>query len=49
MSQLNIALAVVGTVVALIGLLSKPIKKSPVQEPMIAVLVGIGVGPYGLG
>jgi NhaP-type Na+/H+ or K+/H+ antiporter len=48
MSQLNIALAVVGAVVILISLLSKPIKKSLVQEPMIAVLVGVAVGPYGL-
>ncbi|WP_230534370.1 cation:proton antiporter domain-containing protein [Microvirga roseola] len=49
MHQLNIAFAVIGTVVVLIALLSKPIKKSPVQEPMIAVFIGIAVGPYGLG
>jgi sodium/hydrogen antiporter len=49
MSQLNIALAVIGAVVVVIGLFSKPIKKSPVQEPMIAVIVGMAVGPYGPG
>ncbi|MFC4171217.1 cation:proton antiporter [Microvirga sp. GCM10011540] len=49
MHQLNIALAVIAAVVVLIGLFSRPIKKSPVQEPMIAVFVGIAVGPYGFG
>lgn len=49
MEQLNIALAVTGAVVFLVGLLSRPIKKSLLQEPTIAVLVGIAVGPYGLG
>ena len=49
MEQLNIALAVTGTVVVLIGLLSNPIKKSLLQEPTIATCVGIAVGPYSLG
>ncbi len=49
MEQLNAALAVTGAVVVAVGLLSKPIKKSLVQEPMIAALVGAAVGPYGLG
>jgi len=49
MEQLNIALATMGLVVISVGLLSKPIKKSLVQEPMIAVLVGVAVGPFGLG
>lgn len=48
MEQLNIALAVTGAVVVLIALLSNLIKKSLIQEPMIAVLVGIAVGPYAL-
>ena len=49
MEQLNIALAVTGAMVLLIGLLSNPIKKSPLQEPMIATGIGIVVGPYALG
>jgi NhaP-type Na+/H+ or K+/H+ antiporter len=46
--QLNLALAITGAVVLLIALLSNPIKKSLLQEPTIAVAVGIAVGPYGL-
>ncbi|HEV2122903.1 MAG TPA: cation:proton antiporter, partial [Chloroflexota bacterium] len=49
MEQLNLTLAITGAVVILIGLFSNPIKKSVVQEPIIAMCVGIGVGPYVLG
>ena len=49
MEQLDIALACIGLTVILVGLLSAAIKKSLVQEPMIAVFVGIAVGPFGLG
>ncbi len=49
MEQLNIGLAVTGAVVVLVGLLSNILKKSLLQEPMVAVLVGIAAGPYGLG
>ncbi len=49
MSQLNIALAVTGAVVLLVGLFSNRIKRSLLQEPMAAVLVGVAVGPYALG
>ena len=49
MEQLNIALAVTGAVVILVGLLSNPTKKSLLQEPTIAVLVGVAAGPYGFG
>ncbi len=49
MEQLDIALAVTGVVVVLLGLSSNPIKKSPFQEPLIAVLVGGAAGPHGLG
>jgi NhaP-type Na+/H+ or K+/H+ antiporter len=48
MEQLNIALAVTGAVVILVGAFSNAIKQSVLQEPIIAVLVGIAVGPYGL-
>ena len=45
MEQLNIGLAVTGAVVVLIGLLSNVLKKSLLQEPIVAVLVGIATGP----
>ena len=46
MVDLNLALAVLGAVIVAIGLLSVPIKRSVLQEPVVAVLVGIVVGPY---
>ncbi|HEV7346220.1 MAG TPA: sodium:proton antiporter [Devosia sp.] len=49
MPQLNIALAVIALVIILVGAFSKVVKKSLVQEPMLAVVVGVAVGPYGLG
>ena len=48
MTQLNIALALMGGVAVCIALLSAQIKRSPVSEPALAVLVGVAVGPYGL-
>lgn len=48
MTQLNIALAIMGGVAVCIALLSALIKRSPVSEPALAVLVGLAVGPYGL-
>ncbi|MCP9338899.1 cation:proton antiporter domain-containing protein [Stutzerimonas xanthomarina] len=48
MTQLNIALAIMGGVAVCIALLSALIKRSPVSEPALAVLVGAAVGPYGL-
>jgi NhaP-type Na+/H+ or K+/H+ antiporter len=49
MSQLNAALAIMGGVAVCIALLSALIKRSPFSEPALAVLVGLAVGPYGLG
>ncbi|HEV7268656.1 MAG TPA: cation:proton antiporter [Falsiroseomonas sp.] len=49
MSQLNIALALAGTTVLLLGLFSNPIKRSLLQEPLLAMLAGIAAGPYLLG
>lgn len=46
---LNIALATAGLTVVVIALLSEQLKKSPVQEPMLAVAVGIAIGPIGFG
>ena len=48
MTQLNIALALMGGVAVCIALLSAQIKRSAVSEPALAVLVGVAVGPYGL-
>jgi sodium/hydrogen antiporter len=48
MNQLNIALAVIGALVVIVGLFTKPIKKSPIQEPILAMLLGVALGPYGL-
>ncbi len=48
MTQLNIALAVVGSVAVCIALLSALIKRCPISEPALAVLIGLAVGPYGL-
>jgi sodium/hydrogen antiporter len=48
MSQLDIALASIGAVVLCLGIISQAIKRSPLQEPLIAVAVGILIGPYGL-
>lgn len=48
MTQLNIALAIMGSVAICIALLSALIKRSPISEPALAVLVGLAVGPYGL-
>lgn len=49
MTELNIALAVVGGLVLLVGLLSGPIKRSLLSAPLIALAVGVLVGPAGLG
>ncbi len=49
MRQLAIALTVVGATVLLVGLFSHALKRSPFQEPLLCVLVGIAVGPFGLG
>lgn len=49
MTQLNVALAVMGAVAVCIALLSALIKRSPISEPALAVLVGLAVGPHGLG
>lgn len=48
MNQLNLALAIMGGVAVGVALFSALIKRSPVSESVIAVLIGLGVGPYGL-
>ena len=49
MSELNIALAVVGALVLVIGLLSGLIRHSLLSEPLLALLVGVLIGPGFLG
>lgn len=48
MQQLNFALAVMGATAVGIALMSSALKRSPVTESILAVAVGIAVGPYGL-
>lgn len=45
MDQFNLALAVIAGTVLAAGILSQPLKRSLLQEPLVAVLVGIAAGP----
>jgi len=47
--ELNIALAAVGTLVLFLGLFSSPIRQSLLSEPLIALLVGVLLGPNAFG
>ncbi len=49
MSELNIALAAVGGSVLVLGLLSGLIRRSILSEPLVALLVGVLLGPTILG
>lgn len=50
MSELYTALAVIGGLLLLLGLTSGLIKsRLPVSEPLVALLVGVIIGPAGLG
>lgn len=49
MSTLNIALLTVGGLVLLVGLFSKPIKRSLLSPPIIALFLGVLLGPAVLG
>ncbi len=49
MSELNVALAAVGGLVLVIGLLSGSIRRSLLSEPLVAILAGILLGPAALG
>ena len=49
MSELNIALAAVGGLVLVLGLLSGSIRRSILSEPLVALLVGVLLGPAALG
>jgi sodium/hydrogen antiporter len=48
-SELNVALATIGGLVVVLGLLSSSIRRSLLSEPLVALLVGILLGPAALG
>ncbi|NIC07627.1 cation:proton antiporter [Billgrantia bachuensis] len=48
MEQLNLALAVVGGLVLVVGLLSSPLDRSWLSTPLFAFLIGVALGPHGL-
>ncbi|WP_444676735.1 hypothetical protein [Halomonas sp. E19] len=45
MEQLNVALAVVGGLVMVVGLLSSPLDRSWLSAPLFAFLFGVALGP----
>ena len=49
MTDLNLTLAILGGLVLLVGLPSAPIRRSLLSAPLIALMVGVLVGPSGLG
>ncbi|MDP9476875.1 MAG: cation:proton antiporter [Actinomycetota bacterium] len=49
MSELNVALTAVGGLVVVLGLLSGSIRRSLLSEPLVALLVGVLLGPAALG
>lgn len=49
MSELNLGLAAVGGLVLVVGLLSGAIRRSLLSEPLVALLVGVLLGPAALG
>lgn len=48
MSQMNLVLAIAGALILAVGLFSEAMKRTPVSVPMIAVALGVAVGPVGL-
>jgi len=49
MTQLNLALAIMGAVAVATALMSAALKRNPISDAAIAVLIGVAVGPFGLG
>jgi NhaP-type Na+/H+ or K+/H+ antiporter len=49
LSELNVALAAVGGSVLVLGLLSGLVRRSILSEPLLALLVGVLLGPAALG
>lgn len=48
MNQVHVALAVIGALVLALGLLSKPLERLPLSAPLLALLLGVALGPQGL-
>jgi sodium/hydrogen antiporter len=48
MSELDLALALVGGMVLVLGLLSRPLERVPLTAPLAALLLGIALGPQAL-
>ncbi|MCE8033918.1 MAG: cation:proton antiporter [Halomonas sp.] len=48
MEQLDVALAVVGGLVLVVGLLSSPLDRSWLSAPLFAFAFGVALGPHGL-
>jgi sodium/hydrogen antiporter len=49
MTELDIALTVVGGLVLFLGLLSRPLERLPLGAPLIALLLGVALGPQAIG
>ena len=49
MDPFNVAVAALGALVLALGLVSKWLEQHPVPVPLLALLVGVGLGPVGLG
>lgn len=49
MHQIAVALTIIGATVLVVGLFSEILKRTLLQEPLIAVAVGLATGPYGVG
>jgi NhaP-type Na+/H+ or K+/H+ antiporter len=49
MSELNLALALIGATVLVLGFLSEAIERWPLSAPLLATAVGVAIGPAGLG
>jgi sodium/hydrogen antiporter len=49
METFNLTIAIIAATVLVTGVFSLPLKRTPVQEPMIAVAIGLLIGPYALG
>lgn len=49
MKDINIALAAVGGLVLLLGLLSRPVDRSWLSPPLLAFFFGVGLSPHGAG
>lgn len=45
--QLNVSLAIAGALILAISLVSERMKHLPVSEPIVAVLLGLLIGPAG--